>query len=336
MEPVSQTYKIEKMDSIIDVPGVSVGSVSDTTAGTGCTVVLFDSPSVGALDLRGGGTSTRQIDSMLPNGTYGRINAILLTGGSAFGLNAAEGVMKYLEENNTGLDVGYGFVVPSVPTAVIFDLGIGDGNVRPYAEMAYQACLNASSVRVEQGNSGAGTGATVGKITGISYATKSGAGTASHRFDDGINVGVYVVVNAWGDVYSPSDGRIIAGARSENGCPVYRDTVKMIKEGFKPKYKQNTNTTLVVVVTDALLDKTELMRVSTIAQNGLSRVIAPVNTVADGDLVFAVSTGLKKGDANSIGIVASDLVTRSVIRAIDAATGILGIPSAGDIRCDRD
>lgn len=124
MEPVTQTYKIDKMDSIIDVPGVSVGSVSDTRAGTGCTVVLFDNPSVGALDLRGGGTSTRQIDSMLPNGTYGRINAILLTGGSAFGLNAAEGVMRYLEENNIGLEVGYGFVVPSVPTAVIFDLGI--------------------------------------------------------------------------------------------------------------------------------------------------------------------------------------------------------------------
>lgn len=320
------------MDSITDVPGVSLGCMSDYDAGTGCSVILFDEPAVGALDLRGGGTSTRQVDSMLSNGTYGRINAILLTGGSAYGLNAAEGVMKYLEEKNIGLDVGYGFVVPSVPTAVIFDLGIGDGSVRPYASMAYDACLGSSKTEVLQGNVGVGTGATVGKIMGISNATKGGVGTASYRFpDSGVNLGVYVVVNAWGDVISPDHGRVIAGVRDSKDGVNFLNTIELIKQGYRKINQTNTNTTLAVVATDAKLNKSELVRVSMIAQNGISRVISPVNTVADGDLVFAVSVGEKKGDANSIGIIAAELISLSVRRAVLSARSLLGIPASPDI-----
>lgn len=325
------------MDSIIDVPGISLGCISDYTAGTGCSVIIFDEPAVGALDLRGGGTSTRQVDSMLPNGTYGRINAILLTGGSAYGLNAAEGVMSYLEENNKGLDVGYGFVVPSVPTAVIFDLGIGDGAVRPYADMAYDACINSTRGPVIQGNAGAGTGATVGKITGIANATKGGVGSASYRFpDSNVSLGVYVVVNAWGDVISPEDGGVIAGVRDSNNGSTFLNTVEMVKKGYSRKYTPGTNTTLAVVVTDASLDKSELVRVSTIAQNGISRVVSPANTVSDGDLVFSVSAGNKNGDANSIGIIAAELITLSVKRAVLYAETLLGIPSANDIKKKRN
>jgi len=320
------------MDSIVDVPGISVGEYSDYSAGTGCSVILFDSSVKGALDLRGGGTSTRQVDSLLQSGTYGRINAILLTGGSGYGLNASEGVVRYLEEKKTGLDVGYGFVVPSVPTAVIFDLGIGDGNVRPDAEMSYNACLGASGKTVGQGCIGVGTGATIGKILGLKNATKGGVGSASFLFEkSNVYVGVYVVVNSWGDVLSFEDGRIIAGARDvENGVG-FMDTVKLIKQGYESRTPASGNTTLAVVATNALLSKSELFRVATIAQTGISRVISPAHTVSDGDLVFSVSTGSERGNANSIGVVAAQLISLSANRAVMYAKTLLGIPSAGDV-----
>lgn len=316
----------------MDIPGVSVGQISDTKNGTGCSVILFGEPAVGALDLRGGGTSTRQIDSMLANGTYGRINALLLTGGSAYGLNAAGGVVSYLEEKGIGLDVGYGFVVPSVPTAVIFDLGIGDGNVRPDREMAYNACVNATSEQVLQGNAGVGTGATVGKIFGIGNATKGGVGSASYRFPDSdVNVGVFAVVNSWGDVLSRESGNVLAGVRdTEKGFGFLR-TTEMIKKGYDKNYTPFTNTTIAVVATDASLVKSELARVSTIAQTGISRVISPAHTVSDGDMVFSVSCGEKKGNANSIGIIASELISLSIERAVMSAESLLGIPSCGDV-----
>lgn len=320
------------MDSITDVPGLSVGEYADLHAGTGCSVIIFDTAVKGALDIRGGGTSTRQIDSMLQTGTYGKIHAILLTGGSGYGLNASEGVVRYLEERKTGLDVGYGFVVPSVPTAVIFDLGIGDGKIRPDAEMSYKACLSSSREPVAQGCAGVGAGATIGKILGLKNATKGGVGSACFMFEkNNVHVGVYVVVNSWGDVLSCDDGRIIAGARGgENGLE-YIDTTKLIGDGFERKAPPSGNTTLAVVATDAGLSKSELFRVATIAQTGISRVISPAHTVADGDLVFSVSTGSQKGNANSIGVVAARLISLSINRAVLHARTTLGIPSASDI-----
>jgi L-aminopeptidase/D-esterase-like protein len=199
------------MISITDIEGIRVGHASDFGAVTGCTVILFDKPAIGAIDLRGGGTSTRQIDSLLSHNTFGKVHAILLTGGSAYGLDASGGVMKFLEERNKGLSVGYGMVVPSVPTAVIFDLGIGNGRIRPDARMGYEACLNAGSSGVEEGSIGAGTGATIGKLLGLDHATKGGIGTSGYKFENGIIVAVLVVVNAFGDVVSPENGKIIAG-----------------------------------------------------------------------------------------------------------------------------
>lgn len=318
------------MDSVADITGVSVGHTSDYESATGCTVLIFDKAVRGAVDLRGGGTSTRQIDSVLGNNTYGKIHSILLTGGSGYGLNASEGVCRYLEERGIGMDVGYGFVVPSVPTAVIFDLGIGNGRVRPDAKMAYEACVNAGRDNLSQGSCGVGTGATIGKIFGVGNSTKGGIGSASFSFESGVSVGVLVVVNSYGDVLSLKDGSIIAGVRDNTGEKRFPGTVELMKRGYGKRTDRHTNTTIAVVVTNASLVKSELSRVAMIAQTGISRVVSPSHTAADGDMVFAVSTGDLQGDANLIGVVASELVAVSINRAVYAATGLCGIPSASD------
>ncbi len=323
------------MGSIIDIGGVRVGTFSDQVSATGCTVFLFEKPVLGAVDIRGGGSSTRQADSMLPWGTYGMVNALFLSGGSGYGLDATGGVLRFLEERGIGLSVGYGKVVPSVPSAVIFDLGIGNGDKRPDSDMAYSACVNASDTTVEEGSFGVGTGATVGKIFGVTRSTKGGVGSASFHFkDSGVVVGVYTVVNSYGDVYSPQTGEIIAGVRDEKHKDKFLNTVELIKQGYGKPYTYSQNTTIAVVVTNVSLDKTELRRICIMAHTGMAKVISPLNTVVDGDIVFAFSTGecKSKGDANSIGIVASELVSLSIVRAIEYAEGICGVPSFSDIR----
>jgi L-aminopeptidase/D-esterase-like protein len=320
------------MISITDIEGIIVGHASDFEAVTGCTVVLFDKPAVGAIDLRGGGTSTRQIDSLLSHNTFGKIHAILLTGGSAYGLDASGGVMKYLEERNTGLGVGYGMVVPSVPTAVIFDLGIGNGKVRPDAHLGYEACINASSSRVEEGSVGVGTGATVGKLLGIDNATKGGVGTAGYRFDNGSLVAVLVVVNAFGDVVSPKNGEIIAGVRTTPHGSKFAGTVNLFKKGVTFKEDKSQNTTLGVVATDAKFTKSELGRIANIAHTGLAKVISPVHTIADGDVVMAVSCGENEGDANLVGIIAAELMENAILRAIHQSKSMGGVPSSDDLK----
>jgi len=323
-------FRIIIMISITDIEGIRVGHASDFDAVTGCTVILFDKPAMGAIDLRGGGTSTRQIDSLLSHNTFGKIHAILLAGGSAYGLDAAGGVMKYLEERNTGLDVGYGMVVPSVPTAVIFDLGIGDGKVRPDARMGYEACLNADSSRVEEGSIGVGTGATVGKLLGLEYATKGGIGTAGYKFENGSIVAALVVVNAFGDVVSPKTGEILAGVRTTPGGRKFAGTVNLLKKGVTFKEGKSQNTTLAVVATNAKFSKSELGRIANIAQTGLARVISPVHTIADGDVVIAVSCGEIEGDANLVGIIAAELTGNAILRALHLSKSLGGIPSPSD------
>ena len=325
-------FRINVMVSLTDIQGIKVGHASDFDAVTGCTVILFDNPATGAIDLRGGGTSTRQIDSLLSHNTFGKIHAILLTGGSAYGLDASGGVMKYLEERNKGLSVGYGMVVPSVPTAVIFDLGIGDGSVRPDARMGYEACLNADSSPVGEGSVGAGTGATVGKLLGLDHATKGGIGAAGYKFGNGIIAAVLVVVNAFGDVVSPENGEIIAGVRTTKRGSKFAGTVKLFKEGVTFRDVKYQNTTLAVVATNARFTRSELGRIANIAQTGLARVISPVHTVADGDVVIAVSCGEMEGDANLIGIVAAELTATAILRALHHSKGLGGIPSASDLR----
>ena len=318
------------MNCITDIEGISVGHSSDFEAGTGCTVVLFDRPVFGAVELNGGGTSTRQIDSLLPHGTYGRINSVLLTGGSTFGLNATDGVLNYLEERSIGLRTGSGLVIPSVPSAVIYDLGIGNGKIRPDKNMGYQACINASSEIMEEGCIGVGTGATIGKINGVDNSTKGGIASSSFNFPDGVMVGVLVVVNAFGDVYSLDNNEIIAGARNKDGNG-FLSTTEHIKKGFTKPYEPYSSTTLCLVATNAELNKHELIRISKIAHTGISRVISPVNTISDGDIVFAVSIGDHKGDANSIGVVASELIANTIIDATLKAKSLFGIPSSSDL-----
>lgn len=323
------------MISITDIEGISVGHASDFGAVTGCTVILFDNPAVGAIDLRGGGTSTRQIDSLLSHNTFGKVHAILLTGGSAYGLDASGGVMKFLEERNKGLSVGYGMVVPSVPTAVIFDLGIGNGRIRPDARMGYEACLNAESSRVEEGSIGAGTGATIGKLLGLDHATKGGVGTSGYKFENGVIVSALVVVNAFGDVVSPENGEIVAGVRTTPRGSKFAGTVNLLKQGVTFREDKSRNTTLAVVATNARFSKSELGRIANIAQTGLARVISPVHTIADGDVVIAVSCGEIEGDANLIGVIAAELTANAILRAVHHSKGLGGIPGTGDIKGDE-
>lgn len=319
------------MGSIIDIKGIKVGHASDFESVTGCSVVLFENPVTAAVDLRGGGTSTRQIDSLLAHNTFGRIHAILLTGGSGYGLDASSGVVRFLEERNIGLEVGHGLVVPSVPTAVIFDLGIGNGNIRPDAKMGYEACLAAHCSNIEEGSVGVGTGATIGKLMGLKQATKGGIGTESYKLKSGATVAALVVVNAFGDVLSSKNGEIIAGVRDGEDGREFLGTVNLFKQGIIRRADSYQNTTLAIIVTDAEFSKSELLRISNIAQTGLAKVISPVHTVQDGDMVVSVSAGKKKDDVNLVGIIAADLIEKAIIRAVEQATSLSGIPCFKDL-----
>lgn len=321
------------MGSITDVPGLRAGHISDREAATGCTAVLFDPPATGAVDLRGGGTSTRQIDPLLEHHSFGGINALLFTGGSAYGLSAASGVMSYLEERGRGLDVGGGLVVPSVPTAVIFDLRIGDGAVRPGFEMGYAACgVAETGAPLEEGSVGAGTGASIGKLHGILHATKGGVGTASMEIEPGQWVGVLVVVNAFGDVFDGARG-IIAGARTGRGTKEFVDTAASITSGTAGTPEPFENTTLALVATNTGFGKHELLRIARIGQTGITRAVSPSHTISDGDAVFSVSTGAPgggstgKADANRVGIAAAGLITGAIISAVMKAESLGGVPS---------
>lgn len=318
-------------NSITDIPGISVGHASDFQGITGCTVILFDNPATGSIDLRGGGTSTRQIDSLISHNTYGLINGILLTGGSAYGLNAAEGVATYLEENNIGLKINNDLVVPSVPTAVIFDLGIGNARSRPDASMGYEACLNSRYTEIEDGSIGTGTGATIGKIFGIEQATKGGIASSSFKINGELIIGVIAVVNAFGDVVDYKSGRIIAGVRDKNKKGDFLGTFNLFKQGFERSFEPYQNTTLIIIITNGKFSKTELSRIAILGQTGLSRVIVPSNTISDGDIVFAVSCGEAEGNANSIGVIASELVSDTIIKAVRSAQSLGGVPSSSDL-----
>jgi L-aminopeptidase/D-esterase-like protein len=318
------------MGLITDIKGIKVGHFSDFSNITGFTVILFGKKATGSIDIRGGGTSTRQIDGLLPNHDFGNINAIVLTGGSAYGLEASSGAMKYLEEKRIGLKVGNGCIVPSVPTAVIFDLGIGNSSVRPTADFGYRACENAKKV-FEQGSVGAGTGATIGKYLGIEYATKGGLASESHTLQGGIKIGVIVVVNAFGNVYDYYDGnKCIAGVRNLKSGQ-FLNTTDLIKNGVKQTNNTFENTTLAVVATNAKCSKEQLQRIASIGNTGISRVINPCHTTLDGDMVFAVSCGNEKAKINDVGTVASELISRSIIKAVKTASGLGGIPSYSDL-----
>jgi len=316
------------MGGLTNIPGFKVGHAQDMDALTGCTVILCPPNTVGGVDQRGGAPGTRETDLLHPMHLVNQVTAILLTGGSAFGLDAAAGVMRYCEENKMGFDASYA-TVPIVPAAVLFDLGIGDPKVRPDAEMGYQACLNASGDPPAEGNVGAGTGATVGKVLSPKMSTKSGIGTAVVDLGGGGKVAAIVAVNAFGDVVDPETGEIIAGARGIKG---YADTLKVMKSFVGRKVMGFStgpdNTVIGVVATNVKLNKEQITRVAQMAHNGLARTIRPAFTLLDGDTVFALSSGEVEMDMNIVGAYAAIAYQEAILSAVKNAEKAGGIPAA--------
>jgi L-aminopeptidase/D-esterase-like protein len=318
---------------ITDVGGIRVGHFTDKRRPTGCTVILFDKGAVAGVDVRGSAPGTRETDLLSPINTVQQVNAILLSGGSAFGLSAADGVMRYLEEQGQGYAVG-DLVVPIVPAAILFDLGVGNPKIRPDAESGYQACKAASAGRVAEGSVGAGAGALVGQILGRKRAMKGGIGTASARIGDtGLMVGAILAVNPAGDVIDLHSGSIIAGARTEDGSG-FADSMAELKKGHRVRARHGSNSTIGVVATNAKLDKAQATKLAQMAHDGLARTINPIHTPYDGDTIFAAATGTNeaKADMGAIGAVGAEVIAEAVLRAVRRATGLLGIPAYRDLR----
>ncbi|MCI0484911.1 MAG: P1 family peptidase, partial [candidate division NC10 bacterium] len=309
---------------ITAVEGIRVGHASDCDACTGCTVILCEGGAVGGVDVRGWASGPRELDALGSHHLVAQVHGILLAGGSAFGLDAAAGVMRYLEERGIGFDVGV-TKVPIVPGAILFDLGIGDSRTRPDAAMGYRACQAARADSVEEGSVGVGTGATVGKLFGVRHAMKGGVGTASVELPTGIRVGALAAVNAFGDVRDPSTGAILAGARDPDTGKL-ADTVLQMKQGRLRRAFYVQSTTLAVIATNARLNKAEAILVARMGQGGLTRTISPVHTTFDGDVIFSLATGQVEGDANLVGQVGAEMVVEAVLRAVKTATSLGGLP----------
>jgi L-aminopeptidase/D-esterase-like protein len=322
--------------SITDVVGIKVGHYTDSRRPTGCTVVLVEDGAVAGVAVRGGAPGSRETELMRPENSVEKVHAVLLSGGSAFGLDAASGVMRYLEERNIGFDVQMPNVpkVPIVPAAILFDLGVGDPKIRPTSESGYKACQAAHTGPVIEGSVGAGAGATVGKMLGMKWAMKGGVGTASIKLADGIVVGAVVAVNAWGDVRDPATGRIIAGTRSLDGKG-FANVIEKLKAGFKlESLLQDQNTTIGVVATNVNLTKAQATKVAQMAHDGLARTINPVHTSFDGDTIFALATGKNSAPAHVtlIGAMAAEVMAEAVIRAVTEAQGLPEFPSVRDLK----
>ena len=315
-------------NAITDVQGIEVGQAQDEAALTGCTVILCRKGAVAGVDVRGGAPGTRETDLLDPVNLVEKVHAVLLAGGSAYGLDAASGVMRYLEEQNIGFDAGVA-KVPIVPAAILFDLAVGRPDVRPDAEMGYRAVSAASDDAPLEGNVGAGTGASVGKILGLKTAMKSGLGTASMNIGKLI-VGAIVAVNAWGDVIDPQNGQILAGARSTSLGPLklgqdgyFSNTLELMKTFVGRtglSFASRSNTVIGVVATNARLTQAEATKVAQMAQDGLARTIRPAHTMLDGDTIFALATGERKTDPSMVGAFAAEGMAQAIIRAVQKAT----------------
>jgi len=317
------------LNAITDVGGIMVGQASDLTGYTGCTVILCEEGAICGMDVRGSASGTRQVDSLNLSHIVEQVHAVLLCGGSSFGLDAATGVMKFLEEKDIGFDVGIA-KIPIIPAAVIFDFFFGNAKSRPTAAMGYEACLNASDI-VEEGSVGAGTGATVGKLFDITRAMKGGIGTSSIVMPDGLIVGALVVVNAFGDIVDNVTGKIIAGLRVSEDSLEFAHTSDSLKKGFTKRQFGLINTTLGVVATNARFNKREITKVAQMAQGGLIKTISPVHTTFDGDLIFALSTGVIEADVNRVGVLSEFVVAEAVKRAVKKADGFNILPAFRDM-----
>jgi len=317
--------------SITDVAGIKVGHFTDSRRPTGCTVILTEDGAVAGVDVRGAAPGTRETDLLNPINSVQQVHAIMLSGGSAFGLDTATGAMRFLEERGIGFNAGVARV-PIVPAAILFDLGVGDSKIRPDAEAGYKACKAATTTSPAEGNAGAGAGATVGKMFGMARAMKSGIGTAAIKVE-GITVGAIVAVNAVGDVFDPATGKVIAGARTKDGKSLVNTMSALLRgESFPPLFA-GTATTIGVVATDVVLTKVQASKVAQMAHDGLARTINPVHTAYDGDTIFALATGKSSKQANVtlIGALAAEAMAQAVVRAVRAARGIAGLPSTVDL-----
>lgn len=322
------------MGAITDVSGIKVGHADDLDGLTGCTVALCPPGTVGGLDRRGGGVSTRQTDSLDLMHLAEEVHAVVLAGGSAFGTEASTGVQHYLEERGVGLDVRV-TRVPIVPTAILFDLGLGEPGVRPDATMGRAACEAASSDPPQEGNAGAGMGATLGNILGPEGAMKSGVGTASVELGGGVVVGALLAVNPFGDVIDPASGDIVAGARrSEDDGGGFADTREVLRGRIgagKMGFGSNENTVIGVVATNARLDKRDCTKLAQMAQVGVARSVRPAHTMFDGDALIALATGDHEADVNILGTFAAEVVAEAIQRAVKAAEAAGGLPAWQDL-----
>lgn len=301
-----------------------MGHASDFEALTGCTVVLCDGGAVGGVDIRGSASGTEEMAALDPGHVTDKVHAIVLAGGSAFGLEAASGVRRYLEHRGVGFATGFA-VVPIVPCAILYDLGIGKPNVRPTREMGEAAAAAATNGPVQEGAVGAGTGATVGKLFGMRQAMKSGIGGATVTLGSGVLVSALVAVNAFGDVRDPATGKLIAGARRAPDSAELAGTAEQMKRGLRGGFGR-ANTTLAVVATSARLTKVAATKLAQMAGLGMARTIDPVNTMFDGDLVFALSLGEAAADINALGIAAAEAVSQAILRAVRSAPTMGGVP----------
>jgi L-aminopeptidase/D-esterase-like protein len=335
----AQAADVRTDKGLTAVAGIKVGQHTLTERPTGCTVVLTEAGATAGVDVRGGAPGTRETDLLDPSNMVQQVHGIVLSGGSAFGLDAASGVMRYLEEKGIGYDTRVA-KVPIVPAAILFDLGFGGKpQIRPTAECGYLAAKAASDGPVAEGNVGAGAGATVGKMGGPGRSMKAGVGTASLTLPDGLTVAALVAVNAVGDVVDPATGQVVAGLRTEDGKSL-ADVRRLIRSGqlgARPAPRPTENTTIGVVATNAVLTKAQARKVAQMAHDGYARAIVPAHTPGDGDTIFALATGTQPGTANValIGALAAEVMADAVVRAARQAEGLAGVPAARDLAAGR-
>jgi len=319
---------------ITRVPGFAIGHASDFENLTGCSVILCPPGTVGSVDLRGSATGTRQLDALLGFHIVQEIHAVLVSGGSAFGLDAAGGVMEFLEGQGRGFDVTV-TRVPIVPTAVIYDLSVGNHRVRPDRDMGYAACLAARPEFQGDGSLGAGTGASVGKLLGIRQATKGGLGSACLEGLDGLLVAALAVVNAFGDVVDPDTGEILAGVRTAPDSAEFADAAALIRQGRVRQHFGEPNTTIGVVVTNARLNREQAQKIAQMGQNGLARTIRPVHTLFDGDIVFVLAHPEVAADLHLVGLLGQAALEKAILNAVQHADGLGVLPSYQDLQKEK-
>ena len=315
--------------SIKDIENIKIGAAENFEGGTGCTVIICENGAPVGLDVRGGGPASRESELLKPTAAADSVHAVLLSGGSAFGLDAAGGVMKYLEERGVGFDVGI-TKVPLVCESCLFDLTVGDKDIRPDKEMGYAACVNAEAGNYRDGSVGAGVGATVGKLYGMDYCMKSGIGSYAVQTGE-LQVGAIVAVNALGDIFDHKTGKKIAGLLNEEKNGFRSTTDEMLKNYSVKENKFVGNTTIGVVITNARLNKTELNKIASMTHNGYARSIDPVHTSADGDSIYAMSVGEVSADMDMVGTLAARVMAEAIVKAVKNAESMYGYKSAKDL-----